>query len=137
MWIGAMENEVIGRLSSTASTLADHLGAYADVVIADLEASTRSAVKRIWAAVIMSVAAGFTLAVGCAWLIAATWYTPAHEPVMICLLLLGALVAVGALLALKRYRQLAPRPMSLTLAEWAKDRLVVKDLMNANNPAEQ
>ena len=132
-----MENEVIGRLSSTASTLADHLGAYADVVLAVIEASTRSAVNRIWAAAIMSIAAGFTLAVACAWLIAATWNSPAHEPVMIGLLLLGVLVAVGGLLALKRYRELAPSPMSLTLAEWAKDRLVVKDLMNANNRAEQ
>jgi|SRR5580693_61619 uncharacterized membrane protein len=136
MWLGNMENEVLGRLSTTASTVADHLGAYADVIIADLEASTRSAVSRVWAAAIMSVGSGLTLAIGCAWLIAATWDTAAHVPVMVGLLLLGALVSLGAYLALRRYRQLAPRPMSMTLAEWAKDRLVVRELMNANNRTE-
>jgi hypothetical protein len=137
MWLGGMENEVMDRVSSTASTLADHLGAYAEVVIADIEASTRSAVRRLWAAVILSVASGLTLAVGCAWLIAGTWDTPAHEPVMIGLLIVGVLVAVGALLALRHYQRLAPRPMALTLAEWAKDRLVVRELMNVSKRANQ
>jgi len=126
----------MSRLSTTASTVADHLAAYADVIVADIEASSRSAGSRLWAAALMAISLAFTLAVGCTWLIAATWDTSAHLPVMIGLLLLGGATSLAALRVLNRERRMAPRLMSLTLAEWAKDRRMMKELMSANNEAD-
>ncbi len=136
MFAGAIESAVISRLSGSASVLTDYASAYADIIIADAEALTRSAARRLWAAAVLVIAAGFTLAISCAWLIAATWDTEAHLPVMLGLLLLGVLIAVGAFQALNRYRRVAPQPMSMTLAEWAKDRQMVQDLLKANDSAE-
>jgi len=126
----------MNRFSGSASTLADHAAAYAEVIVADVEASARSATSRLWAATLIFVAVAFTLAVGCAWLIAATWSTVAHLPVMIGLLLLGSFTAMGALQVLNRLRRIAPRPMALTLAEWAKDRRMLQDVLNAKEAAE-
>jgi uncharacterized membrane protein YqjE len=136
MWAGAIESAVMSRLSGSASTLADHAAAYAEVIVADVEASSRSAASRLWAGAVLVVALAFTLAIGCAWLIAATWDTSAHLPVMIGLLLLGALTALAALLILSRQRRSAPRLMALTLAEWAKDRRLMKEVLNANHEAD-
>jgi glycerol uptake facilitator-like aquaporin len=136
MWAGMLENVLMNRLSGSASTLADHAAAYADVIVADVEASGRSAASRLWAAALVSIALAFTLAIACTWLIAATWNTAAHIPVMIGLLLLGVLSTLGALRLLNRQRRMAPRLMSLTLGEWAKDRRMMKELLSANEAAE-
>jgi len=136
MWAGMLESAVMSRLSGSASTLADHAAAYAEIIAADLEASTRSAARRLWMSALMIVSLIFSLGIGCTWLIAATWDTSAHLPVMIGLLLLGILTAFVALQLLNRERRLAPRLMALTLAEWAKDRSMVKELLSANYPAD-
>jgi uncharacterized membrane protein YqjE len=126
-----MQQGVFNRVAASAATLADHFGAYAEIMVIDLEASTRNATARLCAAAVLGVAAAFTLAIGCTWLIAATWNTPAHVPVMIGLLLLGALLGLGAWLALGRYRRSAPPLLAHTLAEWAKDRRLIEELFNA------
>jgi uncharacterized membrane protein YqjE len=136
MFAGAIESAVMNRLSGSASVLADHASAYVDIIIADAEAVARSAGRRLWAAAVLIIAAAFTLAIGCAWLIAATWDTSAHLPVMLGLLILGLLGAIGAWQALNRYRRVAPQPMSMTLAEWAKDRQMLKDLIRANESSD-
>jgi uncharacterized membrane protein YqjE len=132
MFAGAIESAVMNRLSGSASVLADHASAYADIIIADVEAVAHSAARRLWAATVLVIAASFTFAIGCTWLVAATWDTTAHLPVMIGLIVAGVVVAVGAWQALSRYRLTAPQPMSMTLAEWAKDRQLLKDLIRAN-----
>lgn len=136
MFAGAIESAVMNRLSGSASVLADHASAYIDIMIADAEAMTRSAGHRLWAAAVLVIAAAFTLAIGCTWLIAATWDTEAHLAVMLGLLAAGLLIAIGAWQALSRHRRMAPQPMSMTLAEWAKDRQMLKDLLKANESAE-
>jgi uncharacterized membrane protein YqjE len=131
MWVGALENALMNRFSGSASALADHAAAYAEIIVADIEASARSAASRLWVAALLSIALAFTIAIGCTWLIGATWDTGAHYPVMIGLMLLGALGSVVALLVLNRQRRMTPTPMALTLAEWAKDRRMLKDLVAA------
>jgi uncharacterized membrane protein YqjE len=137
MWAGAIENAVMSRLGGSASTLADHAAAYAEVIVADVEASSRSAASRLWAGALLVVALAFTLAIGCVWLIAATWDTSAHTPVMIGLLLLGVVTASSALLVLNRQRRAAPRLMALTLAEWAKDRCLLKEVLSADHEVDE
>jgi glycerol uptake facilitator-like aquaporin len=136
MWAGMVESAVMSRLSGSASTLADYAAAYAEIIAADVEASTHSAGRRLWMSALMIGSLIFSLGIGCAWLIAATWDTSAHLPVMIGLLLLGILTAFVALQLLNRERRLAPPLMALTLAEWAKDRSMVKELLSANYPAD-
>lgn len=136
MFAGAIESAVITRLSSSAAVLADHAAAYAEIIIADAQASARSAGQRLWAATVIVIASTFTLAIGCTWLIAASWDTSAHLPVMLGLLVIGIVAALCALQSLNRHRRSAPRPMALTLAEWAKDRQMLKELLNSSESDE-
>jgi hypothetical protein len=135
MLAGLLESALVNRLSSSASTLADHAAAYADIIIADVKASAQSAAGRVWSAAVMFIGLAFTVAIGCAWLIAATWNTDSHLLVMIGLLALGVLTTLAALLVLNRQRRTAPQPMALTMAEWSKDRDLVRELLGANEAA--
>ena len=127
---------MVTSAAPVAEQLAEHIGAYAEVALADLQASTRNMVGRVCAAAIMSLAVGFTLLMGCVWLIGATWTTSAHIPVMIALLLFGSVAAVAAFATLQRYRRSAPSVMARTVAEWAKDRSLVEELVRLKRQAD-
>jgi hypothetical protein len=119
----------IDQASASTSIILDSIGAYGDVLIADFEASSRNAIGRLRATVLLTIASVFAAALGCTWLIAATWNTPARNGVLLALVLISACTAVASLVVLRRLRQQAPPLMSRTAGEWAKDRQLLNDVL--------
>lgn len=137
MEAGGEPQGLLARLAAGGAMAVDHINAYVELLIVDVERSARSAAAQLWAAVIMILALGFTVALGCVWLIAETWNTPARRWVLGGLLLFGALVATISYLRLTRERRAAPRLLSITTEEWAKDHRLLQELLRRHRQGRQ
>jgi len=120
---------VIDRVSAAASIVVRHVGAYAELIRTDLDASTQQLRRRLLAAGVLAAASFFAVAVACAWLIGATWDSEARDWVLAGLVTLFVGVALLAYWRLTRLRAQQPRMLGLTAREWAKDRQLLEELL--------
>lgn len=105
---------------------------YAELVAADLELGCASVARRLRAAVLCGVSAVLTLLVGLTWLIAASWDTPYRLTILGALTgVMFAITLVTGAIARSRGRAMR-RPFDNVRTEWAKDREVVANVLNAS-----
>ncbi|MBV9343764.1 MAG: hypothetical protein JO341_03665 [Gammaproteobacteria bacterium] len=120
---------MINRLSAAAAIVVRHLGAYAELVRTDIDATSRQMRHRLLAAAVLTAACFLAVAVACAWLIAATWTSEARDWVLAGLVALFSAVAGAAFWRLNRLSAQQPRLLALTAREWAKDRQLLEELL--------
>ena len=119
---------MIERLSAVAAIAVRHAGAYTELILSDLDAASSALRRRAIAAAVMACASVFAVAIGCVWVIAATWDTAARHWVIGGLLGLFLGIAAVALWRLKALGAAAPGVLPQTAREWSKDRRLLEEL---------
>jgi uncharacterized membrane protein YqjE len=127
---------MIGRLSVAAAIAVRHAGAYTDLILSDLDATTKGLRQRVLATVVLGCAVLIAILIACAWIIAATWDTVARGWTIGGLLALFLAIAAGALWRLHVLEATTPAVMSQTTSEWAKDRRVLEELLARQRAAD-
>ena len=117
------------RPSLVASIIVRHAGAYAELIVSDLEAARRALVQRMLAGAIALAFALLAAQIACAWVIAAAWETAARHWVVGGLLLLCVAVAWMAFRRLRRLDSTASGVLARTALEWAKDRALLEEIL--------
>ena len=120
---------MIERLAVAASIAVRHAGAYADLVLCDVDTAGRSVRRRIAAGAVLVVSGLLALVMACVWILAATWDTAGRNWALGGLLVLFALVAGFSYRALQELNADAPGVLSRTAREWAKDRQLLEELI--------
>jgi len=120
---------VIDRLSTTAAIAVRQAGAYTDLILSDLEVSSKLLRRRVaWGAAAL-VSLHIAVLLGCTFLIAVSWDSQ-YRLWMIAGLLLGfAAVAVISVWRLGVVDAGAPGVLAQTAREWAKDRRLLEELL--------
>jgi uncharacterized membrane protein YqjE len=119
---------MIERITTAAPLLAQHAGAYGELIAEDMLRTSRAFAQRLWVGIALAMAALVAILLSCAWLIARSWDSPDR------LETIGALAGFFLLLSLLAgviLYVLQTRPMRVlhqTLQEWNKDRLLMEDL---------
>jgi uncharacterized membrane protein YqjE len=126
---------VIDRLSAVASIAVRHAGAYTDVILSDLEATSMRARRRLITATVLACASVLAVAMACVWLIAAAWDTAARIWVIGGLLGLFLAIAAAAFWKLHVLGSGAPGVLPQTAREWAKDRRILEELFERQRAA--
>jgi uncharacterized membrane protein YqjE len=117
------------RLAALASLAVRHAGAYADLILSDIDATRAVLHRRVVAGTIVIGASVLAAALACVWIIALTWDTAARAWVIAALLLLFMAVAAAAWWWLNRLRSGEPAMLAQTAREWAKDRQLLEELL--------
>jgi hypothetical protein len=121
--------EVLERVTTAASLVVRHAGAYGDLISDDMSCAYNAISRRLWAGVVFSGAVVFSIAMACVWAIAITWDTPARLWLIAGLFGLFVLTSATAFLVLRvlqgQWQGLLPK----TGSEWQKDRLLLDDLL--------
>ena len=120
---------MIDRLAGVASIAVRHAGAYTDLIVSDLGATSAGIQRRLVAGTVMACAAVLAVAMACVWLIASTWDTAARTWVIAGLVGLFLAIAAAAFWKLKQLSAGAPGILSQTAREWAKDRRLLEQLL--------
>jgi uncharacterized membrane protein YqjE len=120
---------MIDRLSTTAAIAVRQAGAYTDLILSDLDVSSRLVRRRVsWAALaLLSVHTAAVL--GCTLIVAMTWDTPYRLWVIAGLFLGFVVVAATSVWRLGVVDAGAPGVLAQTAREWAKDRRVLEELL--------
>jgi uncharacterized membrane protein YqjE len=127
---------MIDRLSTAASLVVRHAGAYVDLIQSDLDLTSRVLRVRVIAALIVALALQLAVALGCVWIIAAAWDTPLRIPAIASLLGLFLVLAGAALWKFRALDTSAPPLLAQTIREWAKDRRLLEELLARRPPVE-
>jgi uncharacterized membrane protein YqjE len=120
---------MIDRLSTTAAIAVRQAGAYTDLILSDLDVSSRLVRRRVvWAAVTL-LALHLALIMGSLLLIALSWESQYRLWAIAALFLGYAAVAVVSAWRLGIVNSGAPGVLSQTAREWAKDRHLLEELL--------
>jgi uncharacterized membrane protein YqjE len=120
---------MIDRISTTAAIAVRQAGAYTDLILSDLEASSRLMRQRlVWAAATL-VALHLAVIMAGVLVIALSWDTPYRFWVIGALLLGFAGIASVSAWRLGLVGAGAPGVLSQTAREWAKDRRLLEELL--------
>ncbi len=117
------------RVSTLASLVVRHAGAYGDLIADDIGTALDAFGRRLWVGVILVSAALFAVAMACLWAVAAAWDTAWRLWLIGGLGAAFGLVAVWALLTLRRLSRDARQLLSRTGVEWQKDRQLFEELL--------
>ena len=121
---------MIDRLADTASLAVRHAGAYVDLILSDLDHTSRTVRSRLIAASVMGAALLLAVVLACVGIIAAAWDTAGRMWAIGALLLLFLAVAAVGLWRLRVLDGDAPALLSQTMREWAKDRRLLEKLLS-------
>ena len=118
-----------GRVAIAATLAVRHAGAYGDLIRDDVGRAYHAFARRFWAAVILSAALAFAIAMACIWVIAVAWDTTGRLWAIASLFGLFVLASVCAFVALKMFKRQWPGLLPNTGSEWQKDCLLLEDLL--------
>ena len=121
--------QVQGRVAIAATLAVRHAGAYGELIRDDVGRAYNAFARQLWAAVILSAALSFAIAMACVWVIAFAWDTTGRLWAIASLAGLFVLASLGALVALKVFKGQWPGLLPNTGSEWQKDRLLLEDLL--------
>jgi uncharacterized membrane protein YqjE len=120
---------MIERLVALASIAVRHAGAYTDLILSDIDATRSMLHRRLVAGTVVVGSSVLAAALGCVWIIALTWDTPARIWAIAALLVVFLAVAAVSLWKLTTLRAREPPMLSRTAREWAKDRQLLEELL--------
>ena len=120
---------MIDRLSTTAAIAVRQAGAYTDLILSDLDVTSRRLRRRVvWAAVTL-LALHLAVVMASGLVIALSWDSQYRLWVIAALLVGYAAVAAGSAWKLGGLDAGAPGVLSQTAREWAKDRHLLEELL--------
>ena len=120
---------MIDRLSTTAAIAVKQAGAYTDLILSDLDVSSKLLRRRVaWGATAL-LSLHIAVLLGCAFLIAVSWDSQYRLWIIAGLLLAFAAVAVISVWRLGVVDAGAPGVLAQTAREWAKDRRLLEELL--------
>jgi uncharacterized membrane protein YqjE len=121
---------VLWMLPKAAPALMRHIAAYVELAAYDLARSRRDLSADLLASAIAGVAVFFTLLLGCAAVVAATWDTPHRVAAIVWMAGVFLAVAVVALI----YRSKAAKEQAPFLAsvrkEWREDAVILERILS-------
>lgn len=117
------------QIASAAPLLARHASAYGDLIADDVLTAWQEFGRRLWVGVVLIMAVMIALLLCCGWLIALTWDTPDRLGTIGALAGFFGLVSLIACIIMFRLQSRPMRLLDQTRQEWAKDRLLVEDLV--------
>lgn len=126
---------MIERLAVAASIAIRHAGAYADLILSDVDTASRLVRQRLVAIAIMTGSSLLAVMLACGWLIAVSWDTPGRNWALGGLLGLFVLTGVLAFGVLRAINKRAPTMLSRTVQEWAKDRQMLEEILESERGA--
>jgi uncharacterized membrane protein YqjE len=120
---------MIDRLSTTAAIAVRQAGAYTDLILSDLDVSSRLVRRRVaWGATAL-LSVHLALVMGCALLVALSWNSQYRLWAIAGLFLGFVVVAAASVWRLGVVDAGAPGVLAQTAREWAKDRRVLEELL--------
>ena len=120
---------MIDRLATTAAIAVRQAGAYTELILSDLEASSGLVRRRVAFGAVAVLAVHLALVMACALLVAVSWDSPYRVWVIAGLTLGFAAIAAAALWKLTALDAGAPGLLQQTAREWAKDRRLLEELL--------
>jgi uncharacterized membrane protein YqjE len=120
---------MIDRLSTTAAIAVRQAGAYTELILSDLDASSRLVRRRIAFGSLAVLAAQLAVVMACALVVAVSWYSAYRLWVIAGLLVGFAALAAALLWRLSVLEAGAPGVLQQTAREWAKDRRILEELL--------
>ena len=120
--------DTLQRASTLASLLVRHVCAYGDLVADDVSKALAALGRRVMMAVVAVAAGMFAVGMACLWAVVITWDTAARLWLIGGLAAAFALVALWALVTLRRL-VVDSRRITRTGAEWQKDRQLLDELL--------
>lgn len=124
---------VLWSLPKAAPALIRHLGAYADLVVYDLERAKNHAMAGLLAMLIVGVALVLALFMACAAVIAVTWDTP-HRLEAI-LWMGGGFLVIAVLGLIYRSKTASTEPfLSTVRREWQQDSVILERILADDDP---
>jgi uncharacterized membrane protein YqjE len=120
---------MIDRLSIAAAIAVRHAGAYTDLILSDLEASSATLRRQIFCAAAATLAAHVALMLTCALVLLVSWDSPYRLWVLTGLIAVFGAVAGAAVWRLRRIEAAAPQLLQQVAREWAKDRRLLEELL--------
>jgi uncharacterized membrane protein YqjE len=120
---------MIDRLSTTAAIAVRQAGAYTDLILSDLDVSSRLVRRRVAWGVTALLSVHLALVMGCALLVALSWNSQYRLWAIAGLFLGFVVVAAASVWRLGVVDAGAPGVLAQTAREWAKDRRVLEELL--------
>jgi uncharacterized membrane protein YqjE len=121
---------MIDRLSTTAAIAVRQAGAYTDLILSDLDVSSKLVRRRIACGALAVLSVQLAVAMGCALVVAMSWDS-AYRLWVIAGLSVGFTALAAALLwRLSVLEAGAPAVLQQTAREWAKDRRILEELLS-------
>lgn len=120
---------MMDRIANTAAIAVRQAGAYTDLILSDLDVSSRLVRRRVALGTIAVLAIQAMVIVISVSAIALSWGTGYRLWVIGALLLVFAAIAAGAAWRLSVLDASAPAMLQQTAGEWAKDRRVLEELL--------
>lgn len=120
---------MMDRIATTAAIAVRQAGAYTDLILSDLDVSSRLVRRRLALGVLAVLAIQSIMLVATASAIALSWDTVYRLWVIGALVALYAVIAAAAAWRLSVLNATAPTVLQRTAVEWAKDRRVLEELL--------
>jgi uncharacterized membrane protein YqjE len=120
---------MIDRLATTAAIAVRQAGAYTDLILSDLDAPSRLVRRRLAFGTLAVLSAQLAVVMGCALMVAVSWYSVYRLWVIAGLLVGFAALAAALLWRLSVLEAGAPGVLQQTAREWAKDRRILEELL--------
>jgi uncharacterized membrane protein YqjE len=120
---------MMDRIATTAAIAVRQAGAYTDLILSDLDVSSRLVRRRVALGTVAVLAIQSLVMVISVAAIALSWSTGYRLWVIGALLLIFAAVAAAAAWRLSVLDATAPAVLQRTAGEWAKDRRVLEELL--------
>ena len=121
---------MIDRLSTTAAIAVRQAGAYTDLVLSDLEVTSRVVRRRLAFGALAVLSGHLALVAACALAVAASWHSAYRLWVIAGLVAGFAAVAAASLWRLAVLDAGAPGLLQQTAREWDKDRRLLEELLS-------
>jgi uncharacterized membrane protein YqjE len=121
---------MIDRLSTTAAIAVRQAGAYTDLILSDLDVSSRVVRRRLAFGALAVLSAHLALVAACAFVVAASWHSEYRLWVMGGLVGGFAVIAAASVWRLAVLDAGAPAVLQQTAREWAKDRRLLEELLS-------
>jgi uncharacterized membrane protein YqjE len=120
---------MIDRVSATLGIAVRQAGAYTDLILSDLDASSRAVRRRVALAGVLVLSIRLALLMGCLGLVALSWDSAFRIWVIGGLVAAFALIAAIAMWRMSMLEAAAPGMLQQTALEWAKDRQLLEELL--------
>lgn len=121
----------LSKIPHLVSVIVRHLVAYLELAASEATGLGKLLIKQLALAAVALLCGGFAIAVGSAWIIAATWHTDWRYMSFGGLLLLFIAGAAIAMFKLRQPSAQGTAPFDRLRAEWSQDQILLDELLHS------